>query len=99
MLDAPDPLGCRATPARKAARHAPCLAGASSFGRGGPVAYFRLYFMESFSGHIEYVRDFEADSDEIAEALAEDARGIGPMELWKGRQKVKRWEARPPELC
>jgi hypothetical protein len=55
--------------------------------------YYRLYFMDAFSGHIEHFREFEAADDSTAVALAEDARGRSPMELWCGNRKVRRWEA------
>jgi hypothetical protein len=67
-------------------------------GRGvfGPVAYYRLYYLDGLSGHVDHFREFEAESDEAAIAYADDTRGLTPMELWSGERKIKDWEAFPP---
>ena len=57
---------------------------------------YRLYFMDRFSGHIEHRRDFLADSDSAAIAIAQAWYGGSPMELWLAGRKLKRWEAAPP---
>ena len=47
------------------------------------MLYYRLYFMDRFSGHIDHFREFEAEDDsaaiEIAERLGE-RRGDGIVE-------------------
>ena len=50
---------------------------------------YRLYFMDRFTGHIEHRREFFADSDSEAIALAENWSTGQPMELW---DKLKRWD-------
>jgi len=42
------------------------------------MLYYRLYFMDRFSGHIEHHREFEAEDDEAAIATAEGWREGGP---------------------
>lgn len=56
------------------------------------MLYYRLYFMDRFSGHIDHFREFEAEGDEAALALAEDMQDDAPMELWNRERKLKRWE-------
>ena len=57
------------------------------------MAYYRLYFFDRFSGHIDHFREFEAADDAAAVAQAADWRELDAMELWSGRRKVKRWES------
>jgi hypothetical protein len=54
--------------------------------------YYRLYFMHRFSGHIDHFREFEAENDERAIAVAEGWREDQPMELWNRERKLQRWE-------
>jgi hypothetical protein len=54
-----------------------------------------VYFINERDGHIQQQRFFAAPDDEVASALAEDAQGKGPVELWRGTRMVKRWEAMP----
>jgi hypothetical protein len=49
--------------------------------------------MDRFSGHIEHRREFFADNDASAIAIAEGWCTGQPMELWEGGHKLKRWEA------
>ena len=56
---------------------------------------YRVFFMDG-AGEVEYSREFQAPSDAIALALAEDARGPGPLELWRGESRIRRWEAMKP---
>jgi hypothetical protein len=58
------------------------------------MLYYRLYFMDRFSGHIDHFREFEAEGDEAALALAEDMQNDVPMELWNRERKLKRWQDR-----
>ena len=57
------------------------------------MAGYRLYFMDRFSGHIEYRREFIADDDAEAIAIATSWSTGQPMELWLGSHKLKRWES------
>ena len=57
------------------------------------MAGYRLYFMDRFSGHIEYRREFLADDDAQAVIVALSWSTGQPMELWAGSHKLKRWEA------
>jgi len=59
------------------------------------MAGYRLYFMDRFSGHIDHRREFLADSDAAAIAIADGWHAGGPMELWCGDHKLHRWEAVP----
>ena len=54
---------------------------------------YRLYFMDRFSGHIEHRREFLADDDTEAIAVAAGWNNGQAMELWLGSHKLKRWEA------
>jgi hypothetical protein len=54
--------------------------------------YYRLYFMHRFSGHIDHFREFDAENDERAIAVAEGWREDQPMELWNRERKLQRWE-------
>ena len=56
------------------------------------MLYYRLYFMDRFSGHIDHFREFEAEDDVSAIATAEDWNGDQPMELWNRQRKLKRWD-------
>ena len=56
---------------------------------------YRLYLMDRFSGHIDHRRDFLADSEAAAIAIAERWYDGNPMELWLAGRKLKRWEAAP----
>jgi hypothetical protein len=58
------------------------------------MRYYRLYFMDTSSGHIEHFREFEAADDDAATSVAEGWHEGGPMELWKRGRKLKRWD--PP---
>jgi hypothetical protein len=56
------------------------------------MIYYRLYFMDRFSGHIDHFREFEADGDSTAIELALGWRNGQPMELWNRQRKLKRWD-------
>ena len=56
------------------------------------MSYYRLYFMNSFSGHIERFEEFNADHDETALALAKTRQGLLALELWCSHRKVARLE-------
>lgn len=57
------------------------------------MLYYRLYFLDRFSGHIDHVREFEAADDTAATAIAERLREGHPAELWNRNRKLKRWDA------
>jgi hypothetical protein len=59
------------------------------------MAGYRLYFMDRFSGHIDNRREFLADGDAQAVAIAQLWHDGSPMELWLGEHKLRRWEATP----
>jgi len=57
------------------------------------MSYYRLYFMDRFSGHIDRFREFDAEDDGAAVAIAEGWREGRPMELWNRNRKLRRWLA------
>jgi hypothetical protein len=57
------------------------------------MLYYRLYFMDRFSGHIDHVREFEAEDDSGALATADGWANGQPMELWNRYRKLKRWDS------
>ena len=57
------------------------------------MSYYRLYFMDAFSGHIQRFEEFDADDDRAAVALAESHKGPRALELWCSHRKVARLEA------
>ncbi len=59
------------------------------------MMYYRLYFMHRFSGHIDHYREFEADNDTAALAIAEGWREHQPMELWNLQRKLRHWDEEP----
>ena len=56
------------------------------------MAYYRLYFMNRFSGHIERFEELDASGDEAACDLAATQVEETPIELWCGHRKVRRFE-------
>jgi hypothetical protein len=60
--------------------------------------YYRLYFFDRFSGHIDQFREFDAEDDDAAVDLAERWGDGRAMELWNRERRLKRWEpTRSPE--
>ena len=59
------------------------------------MRYYRLYFMDRFSGHIDHFRECEAEDDAAAFAMAERWREDRPMELWNRERKLKHWDEVP----
>ena len=57
------------------------------------MPYYRLYFMDRFSGHIDHFREFEAADDPAAFVIAEQWRTEQPMELWNLQRKLKHWDS------
>ena len=56
------------------------------------MRYYRLYFMDRDSGHIDRFREFEAGDDAAALKIAEGWREDRPMELWNRELKLKHWD-------
>ncbi len=56
------------------------------------MLYYRLYFFERYSGHIDHFREFEADGDDQAIIVAERWIDGSAMELWNLNRRLKRWE-------
>ena len=59
------------------------------------MLYYRLYFMDRYSGHIDHFREFEAEEDSQAIEMAENWRNGRPMELWNRHRKLKHWLEQP----
>lgn len=57
------------------------------------MSYYRLYFMNTFNGHIERFEEVESAQDVDAVARALDQQGPLAMELWCEHRKVARFEA------
>ncbi|GAA4714890.1 hypothetical protein H9L13_05025 [Sphingomonas lutea] len=57
------------------------------------MSYYRLYFMSSFSGHIEGFEEFDAEDDAQAVKLAETRQGALGMELWCLHRRVRQFAA------
>ena len=57
------------------------------------MSYYRLYFMNTFDGHIERFQEMEAEKDEEAIEGALDQQGPLAIELWCEHRKVARFEA------
>ena len=62
------------------------------------MLYYRLYFMDRFSGHIDHFREFEAEGDVEAIALAEGWSNGAPMELWNRERRLKRWDSSSSDI-
>ena len=56
------------------------------------MLYYRLYYFDAFSGHIDHFREFEAKDDAAAISLAEQWGNGRPMELWNRERRLKRWD-------
>jgi hypothetical protein len=57
------------------------------------MLYYRLYFFDRFSGHIDHFREFEAESDDAAVSLADGWIDGRPMELWNRDRRLKKWSS------
>lgn len=57
------------------------------------MLYYRLYFFDRFSGHIDHFREFEAEGDDAALALAAGWGDGRRMELWNRDRLLMRWPA------
>lgn len=56
------------------------------------MLYYRLYYFDRFSGHIDHFREFEAADDAAAIAIADQWNDGRPMELWNRQRRLKRWD-------
>jgi hypothetical protein len=56
------------------------------------LAYYRLYFIDRNSGHIEAFREFEAADDADAIMVAAGWRESQAMELWEGTRQIQAWQ-------
>ena len=56
------------------------------------MLYYRLYYFDRFSGHIDHFREFDAEDDKAALALAERWNDGRLMELWNRERRLKRWD-------
>lgn len=57
---------------------------------------YRLYVLNPRSGHIDGVEEFHSADDVEAITLIQHREGgPAPLELWRGGQKIKRFDARP----
>ena len=56
------------------------------------MLYYRLYFMDRFSGHIDHFREFEAEDDLAAIDMAAGWASGEAMELWNRHRKLKHWD-------
>jgi hypothetical protein len=57
------------------------------------MLYYRLYYFDRFSGHIDHFREFEAEDNAAAVALAQHWSDGHSMELWNRRRRLRRWES------
>jgi hypothetical protein len=57
------------------------------------MPYFRLYYFDRFSGHIDHFREFDAEDDDAAVAVAERWNDSRPMELWSRERRLKQWDS------
>ena len=60
------------------------------------MLYYRLYYFDPSSGHIDNFREFEAEDDGAAIALADRWNDGHPMELWNQDRRLKRWDVEAP---
>ena len=52
--------------------------------------------MDRFSGHIDHFREFDAEDNSAAIAVAESWAAGQPMELWNCQRKLKHWDEDMP---
>ena len=71
-------------------RHLGSVAGVNAGSSAMPG--YRLFLMNSSSGHIDQVREIFAADDVAAISTAEQSRDDAPMELWFESRKLRRWE-------
>ena len=69
-----------------------CYKDFATSGGGAGMRYYRLYYFDGFSGHIDHFREFEAQDDAAAILLAERWSDGRAMELWNRERRLKQWE-------
>ena len=57
---------------------------------------YRLYLLDRFSGHIDEVREFAAETDDEALRRARALNGDRAMELWHRHHKIKHLDENLP---
>lgn len=57
---------------------------------------FQLNYLDAYSGQLVYRETIEAVDDQQAIRLAENHRGLAPMELVCDGRLIRRWPAFPP---
>jgi len=64
---------------------------------GSPAALpeYRLYVLNSHSGHIDRAETFVAGDDIEAISQIQARAGREPLELWRDGRKVRRFDGRP----
>lgn len=58
------------------------------------MLYYRLYFFDRYSGHIDHFREFEAEDDGSAVSIGERWSDGCVAELWNRERRLRRWD--PP---
>lgn len=53
------------------------------------MVYYRLYFLNPHSGHIDGFEEYHATDDVAATERAAEYCGDVPLELWSGRRKIR----------
>jgi len=53
---------------------------------------YHLYLIDPSTGHFKGRREFSCEDDKSAIRAAERCAANGPKELWRGAQKLMRWE-------
>ena len=59
------------------------------------MAEYRVYFLDGMSRHIISAREIVAPDDDAAVSMVEHMRGLSPIELWRERTRIQRWELFP----
>lgn len=59
------------------------------------MPYYRFYYMNQSSGHIERFEEFETPDDVEAVRTVSPSAGEQPLELWCENRKIQRFEATP----
>ncbi len=58
------------------------------------MAYYRLYLLAETGGKFVGFQEIDAADDAEAVRLAEAQAGVGPLELWCGKRKVRSFPAK-----
>ena len=63
------------------------------------MSYYRLYYLNPRSGHIDRFEEFEAEDDTGALSHAERRLDHSPLELWSGGRKIVHLDPVAPNLA